>query len=1470
MEFGKRFKKKLLCVLVATSLVLTGCSGGEPTDDGEDDVPKGQYELVVMNQYGEIVPGAEVSIGGSTYTTSDYGTIKIANPGTGNYDISVKCNNYYDYNAKYSIGDESTGKITIKAATLDAHRLQSAVYKRGAGKVDLVDTYQKVNKGTAGWKFSIDAAVCNDAETVASYKLFQRTESGDKEIASSTTGEFNDISINDFSVGTGVFITVYDNDGNQISTSLRLEIAENPNYTEHTELSFGNENKITVSDKVPIFGGTELNFGFPSIPLDYKVSEDTIHIGFNVDDETFDDNALFENYKKMLNQVKAAKFASTNMKTAIAQLKKKQKKKGVMGMAGFDKGVEVTASGYAEAGVNSDGTLSSGTGYLCVTAEASAEFDWQFVVWVIPVTIGITGAIEADFADTITYDFNENKLEGDSSLTLKPSLEANAGVGFKYLNGGVYGSAGLETKLVIASLSEEPGFTYLDLSSSIGIYARVAWFEPKYDIAKGTFHLWTREDKKSAQSVKKISDGMTDFSQLYDLTNYKLSKNADKIKIKAVSKGDKTVIASRVNPAAEPVVSSNGTDALNVYTVRENVNGTDYTAPKLYYQTYTADGNTGSWSDAKKVDQDESDSSTAVSEMNQKLYTDGKDYYMVYQESSVGPEILKSYASASTDAEKDSILKSIWKNVELHVKKYDTENNKWIDYGKIKTDAAFDYNADIIVNEGQIYVCSAANAEGDYFGTGTDKNYINISNCTINDALVTKNWNVKKAAGNLNSVTSLAAGIKDNKITCVYGVDSDNDFSTDEQEIKSYTDGDSQENISVCTGSAVTVDYGYKNDGKETFTIASNSKLSYLKDDGTVNGIVDDMGSYDGVYAITDRGIYYAKNTENGTEIFVRYKTADGTYGDAVQVTQEERWLRNVSAFTIADKDFIVASSDDYDVEGDRGVTDSEIDAFEVTDYYDLNVEEASYDLNNSLMGEELPVTLKLKNDGNKKISYVEVKVNDADGKEVAQKSKYYAADIEPGNEKNITLELSGMNIAEYGDWKVSADIVSSMPEDTANSGDNLVSMEPAQTEEASTSPNINNEPKEIEEKTKDNNGTEMALGNSDFVVRTQMCDSGAYPYMLVEVKNEGNRKDSAALKLYNANDVTESYGERDVSNLEPGSAKMFKVNIKQDWADDNGKVAVLAHVQDASNEMYTYNNYAYQYTTINYGRFLINYILNGGVNNSENPSTYTTADRIKLKEPTKDGYTFEGWYTSSKFDIISRISEIASGNAQDISVYAKWKQKEAEAAKTPAPEATEKPLVKPTTTPTKTPAATAKATAKPTTKPTTKPGSNNPSAGSKVKLLKKGIVKKLTKYNAYFKVTKPGKVVKNKITGGEVQFVKPIKNKTSISVPDTVKIGKFSYKVKSVAGNALKNKKTLKKVTIGKNVTTIGKNAFTGSKKLKNITVKSSVLKSVGKNVFKGIYKKAVIKVPKSKYKKYKKLFNKKTGFGRKMKLKK
>lgn len=122
-----------------------------------------------------------------------------------------------------------------------------------------------------------------------------------------------------------------------------------------------------------------------------------------------------------------------------------------------------------------------------------------------------------------------------------------------------------------------------------------------------------------------------------------------------------------------------------------------------------------------------------------------------------------------------------------------------------------------------------------------------------------------------------------------------------------------------------------------------------------------------------------------------------------------------------------------------------------------------------------------------------------------------------------------------------------------------------------------------------------------------------------------------------------------------------------------------------------------------------------------------------------------------------------------------------------------------------------------------------------------------------------------------EVTYLSP-KNtkKTSITIPATVDINGYTYKVTEIAPKAFKNNKKLKSVTIGKNVKKIGKEAFYNCKKLKKITIKSNVLKSVGKNAIKGINKKATIKVPKKQLKKYKKLFKSKTGYKQSMKIKK
>ena len=73
-------------------------------------------------------------------------------------------------------------------------------------------------------------------------------------------------------------------------------------------------------------------------------------------------------------------------------------------------------------------------------------------------------------------------------LQLSLGLKAKAGPGFEYLSAGVYGSAEVETKLILSSITEDPGFSYVDLTSSIGVYAKVAFFEPEKQLATGTFN----------------------------------------------------------------------------------------------------------------------------------------------------------------------------------------------------------------------------------------------------------------------------------------------------------------------------------------------------------------------------------------------------------------------------------------------------------------------------------------------------------------------------------------------------------------------------------------------------------------------------------------------------------------------------------------------------------------------------------------------------------------------------------------------------------------------------------------------------------------------------------------------------------------------------------------------------------------------------------------------------------------------
>ena len=116
-------------------------------------------------------------------------------------------------------------------------------------------------------------------------------------------------------------------------------------------------------------------------------------------------------------------------------------------------------------------------------------------------------------------------------------------------------------------------------------------------------------------------------------------------------------------------------------------------------------------------------------------------------------------------------------------------------------------------------------------------------------------------------------------------------------------------------------------------------------------------------------------------------------------------------------------------------------------------------------------------------------------------------------------------------------------------------------------------------------------------------------------------------------------------------------------------------------------------------------------------------------------------------------------------------------------------------------------------------------------------------------------KVTKSAAKNGTVSCVAVnSKNLTKVTIPATVKINGYTFKVTAVEKNAFKGAKKLKSVVVGKNVTKIGKNAWKNCSGLKKVTIKGAKLKSIGKGAFSGIHKKAVIKVPKKQKKAYSK----------------
>lgn len=184
-----------------------------------------------------------------------------------------------------------------------------------------------------------------------------------------------------------------------------------------------------------------------------------------------------------------------------------------------------------------------------------------------------------------------------------------------------------------------------------------------------------------------------------------------------------------------------------------------------------------------------------------------------------------------------------------------------------------------------------------------------------------------------------------------------------------------------------------------------------------------------------------------------------------------------------------------------------------------------------------------------------------------------------------------------------------------------------------------------------------------------------------------------------------------------------------------------------------------------------------------------------------------------------------------------------------PTVQPTEEPAVEPTVKPTEEPAP---AVVEPTVKPT-QPAVVEPT----VKPTEEPVIEPTTKPTEEPVVEPTAKPETNEtVTVGKAEFTVDSKSQSvayegtastskTVTVPAAVKINGVSYPVTSVSDGAFKNS-SVKSVTLGKNVTTVGKNAFKGCTKLTKVSFPAK-LQKVEAGAFTGCKKLTSVSLPKA-----------------------
>ena len=225
----------------------------------------------------------------SRYRDSDGGYLSA--------EITASADGYQEGSA--SVGTAAATYRIIKLYSAEDSRLKlaSALYSNFQNmtlSTDLLTGYKRLSN-SPDFDNGTFYLCCRagDESLAARYTLMQ----GNKQIAQSQTGDFT-VQLPQLTVGKGFAVLTESADGTSVQTDLNLEIMDDK-AQEVSSIKLGSDVTFTVGDDVPFLGGSELKLDLPALPLEVYVSDDSVHLGVNVNLRAEDRKSTEENLQEL-------------------------------------------------------------------------------------------------------------------------------------------------------------------------------------------------------------------------------------------------------------------------------------------------------------------------------------------------------------------------------------------------------------------------------------------------------------------------------------------------------------------------------------------------------------------------------------------------------------------------------------------------------------------------------------------------------------------------------------------------------------------------------------------------------------------------------------------------------------------------------------------------------------------------------------------------------------------------------------------------------------------------------------------------------------------------------------------------------------------------------------------------------------------------------------------------------------------